>query len=156
MSINEEPQKYRAQVGALIVNDSDEILIVQNVGYPKDLWDFVKGGMHNGEEFEDTLKREIAEEIGGNVKYFVIKRSSWFYIYDWPIEKRKKDGLRGAARVSFWVRYLENEVQIDSNEITAYKWVKVSDLEKYLNTGTWKSEDAENIKRDYATLKTSV
>ncbi len=58
------------QVGAAIIRHNGRILIAQrkendNLG---GLWEFPGGKRENGESFEACLKREIAEELCGNIE----------------------------------------------------------------------------------------
>lgn len=52
---------FRISVKALVFNDKDEILLVREGG--KD-WDIPGGGIDHGESIEETLRRELEEEIG--------------------------------------------------------------------------------------------
>jgi putative (di)nucleoside polyphosphate hydrolase len=153
MAKNEEPQKVRAQVGALIVNNKDEILIVQNQGYPVDLWDFVKGGIHEGEDLLTALKREIKEELGPAFEYEIVGISGWKYVYTWPKEMQIEKQLLGAARISFWVKHLKGDITIDSEELLNYKWVPLKDLENFLTAGSWVKNDAKQIIFDWENSK---
>ena len=137
MAKNKEPQKYRAGVGALILNNKMEILMVQNQSFKDDEWDFVKGGMHMGETELDTLKREISEELGSDFKFEIIRRSSWNVIYEWPLEKQIEKGFRGQARVSYWLMYRGGNIKIDRKELRTYKWVPINNYEGFLKESGW-------------------
>ena len=134
---NLESQKYRASVAGMILKGFKEILMVQNTSFSKDEWDFPKGGMNLEEEEEETLKREIEEELGLELKYSVIRKSSCSIIYTWPKEKQIIEGMRGQARVSFWLNYESGEINSDTEEITNFKWVPINDLEKVLKQSNW-------------------
>jgi 8-oxo-dGTP pyrophosphatase MutT (NUDIX family) len=156
-NLNQEPQKYRAGVGALIVNKNKEILMVQNNSFREDEWDFTKGGMHMGESEMETLEREISEELGKDMKYKVLRRSSWYVIYEWPVEKQEREGMRGAARVSYWILHTEGEVKPLEEELRAIKWVKDSEFKDTLISSGWTVdqyapllEDWERLKKDFA------
>jgi putative (di)nucleoside polyphosphate hydrolase len=151
---NKVPQKYRAQVGAVIFNKNKEFLLLQNVGYPDDLWDFPKGGMEKEELPEDTLQREIKEELGELFKYKIVRRAWWNDVYEWPKDKQTETGLRGQARISYWVMYQGGELNIDDNEITNYKWVNETELESCLTGGGWMPHEVSIILQDWQDLKT--
>lgn len=51
---------FRISVKALVFNNKNEILLVREGG--KD-WDIPGGGIDHGESIEDTLRRELEEEI---------------------------------------------------------------------------------------------
>lgn len=114
-------QKLRASIGAIIVDKNKNFLVVQQKGFKKDEWDFIKGGMINKESELDTLRREIKEELGNKFIYKVLKRSYWCTIYRWenPINK----DFVGQARVSYWVMYLGGEIKWESKEIVNKLWV---------------------------------
>lgn len=103
---NLESQKYRASVAGMFIKDNREVLLVQNNSIGADEWDFPKGGMNLGEDEEDTLKREIQEELGDKIKYSIIRASSCNIIYTWSKEKQAREGMRGQARISYWLKYI--------------------------------------------------
>jgi 8-oxo-dGTP pyrophosphatase MutT (NUDIX family) len=152
-SLNTEPQKYRAGVGALIVNKNREILMVQNHSFRADEWDFTKGGMHMGESETDTLKREITEELGSDIEYTVLRRSSWYVIYEWPAEKQAREGMRGAARVSFWILFTEGEIKPLAEELRAIKWVADSEFKDTLIQSGWTVDQYSPLIEDWERLK---
>ena len=55
---------YRVSVKALILNDKKQFLLAKE---PDDSWDFPGGGLEFGESVEDTIKRELKEELGLSV-----------------------------------------------------------------------------------------
>lgn len=137
MAQNKDVQVYRAGVGALILDSDNNVLLIQNHSFGPDEWDFVKGGMHLGESEEDTLRREINEEVGENFEYEIIERSSWNVIYEWPKERQEEIGMRGQARISYWVRQTGGEVNIDEEEIRAFTWVPANELKDFLIKSGW-------------------
>jgi len=56
---------YRVSVKALIYDDQGRILLVKE---GNDKWDLPGGGTDHGESLEDSLKRELQEEIGLDVE----------------------------------------------------------------------------------------
>jgi putative (di)nucleoside polyphosphate hydrolase len=156
MAKNKRLQKYRAGVGALILNDKNEILMVQNRSFREDEWDFVKGGMHMGETELDTLNREITEELGADFKFDIIRRSSWNVIYEWPIEKQIEKGFRGQARVSYWLMYNGGEINIDTEELRAYKWVSIKNYENFLKDSGWTVDQYAPLVDDLNRIKQEI
>lgn len=122
-------QVYRASIGALIFNDKDELLLISTLHHIEE-WDFVKGGMDLGEDELDTLKREMGEEVGSEFKYEIVDRSHWYLIYTWTPEKQKVKGVRGQARISYWVKYLGGEFKLQADEVKDYKWVHINDCQR--------------------------
>jgi len=56
---------YRVSVKALITNENNEILLIQE---DNGKWDLPGGGLDFGDDFHSAIKREIKEELGVNVK----------------------------------------------------------------------------------------
>lgn len=53
---------FRHNIGIILANDTGQILWAKRVG--RDAWQFPQGGMHENETPEETLFRELKEEIG--------------------------------------------------------------------------------------------
>ncbi len=134
---NQPSQVYRASVAALMVNDKNEILMVQNTSFREDEWDFPKGGMNLRETPEETIQRELQEELGEDLQFSFIKKSNWNVIYEWPLLKQQKEGMRGQARISYWLRYEGGAITLDPEEVQKYIWVKPEDLEMTLKQSGW-------------------
>jgi len=149
MKPGEVPQAYRASVAAIIVNKNKEFFLVQQPGFKSDEWDFVKGGMIQGEDEEDTLKREVEEELGGDFKYKTLRESVWKIIYPWPLEHQLKKGFRGQARVSFWILYKEGDIKVEEKELTATKWFKSEDIERVLVESGAKAQEVKIFLEDW-------
>lgn len=148
MSTNPD-QVYRASVAAIIVNDEAKILMSQSVHFRVDEWDFIKGGMNHGEELEDTLDREIDEEIGKAFQYEIIKKSALQIVYDWAKEHQERRGMRGQARISFWVKHIDGELEIDSDELREVKWVDISEFEQLLRQSDFTEFQIDILRKEY-------
>ena len=57
-----DAEGYRANVGIILVNDDDKLLLGGRVGARG--WQFPQGGMNEGEEPEEAMYRELHEEVG--------------------------------------------------------------------------------------------
>lgn len=58
-------KKNYQSVGILIVaRDTNRFLMLHRVNYPSGTWSALAGGMEDGEDPIETVKREIGEEIG--------------------------------------------------------------------------------------------
>jgi putative (di)nucleoside polyphosphate hydrolase len=55
---------YRYGVGIILVNDNRQVLFAKRIGMPA--WQFPQGGMQENETPEQTMYRELKEEIGLN------------------------------------------------------------------------------------------
>ena len=137
--IDFEKLEYRKSTVALVLNKENRILIIQKNSYEADQWDFPGGGIDGNEKAEETILRELAEELGNN-KFEIVKVGKELDKYNWSeeyiLERFKKHGdlHRGQERVRFLVKFLgENtEIKIQEEEIRKLKWIKIKDLKKYL------------------------
>ena len=57
-------RKFTASVAAVVINDSDEVLLLDHVLRPFATWGLPGGFLGRGEQPEVALKREIREEVG--------------------------------------------------------------------------------------------
>ncbi|MEL7186957.1 MAG: RNA pyrophosphohydrolase [Pseudomonadota bacterium] len=57
-----DAEGYRANVGIILVNDDQKLLLGGRVGARG--WQFPQGGMLEGEEAEEAMFRELHEEVG--------------------------------------------------------------------------------------------
>jgi putative (di)nucleoside polyphosphate hydrolase len=55
---------YRSGVGIILVNDSRQVFFAKRVGMQA--WQFPQGGMQENETPEETMYRELKEEVGLN------------------------------------------------------------------------------------------
>ena len=126
--MNNEALGYRASIGALIVNNKKEFLLGKLVGIQDNEHDFIKGGMHGDEEDQQTLARELQEELGDAFMYTVLEESHWYVMYNWSKELQVKKGFRGQARKSYWVYYDGGAIHLDAEELESYRWVPETEL----------------------------
>jgi 8-oxo-dGTP pyrophosphatase MutT (NUDIX family) len=147
-------QGYRASVAAIIINEKKQFFLVQQPDFKENEWDFVKGGMHSNESLEDTLKRELSEELGDSIGYKILRRSIWNVIYEWPKELQLSKGFRGQARVSFWVKYQGGEMKINEGEVSKVTWVDETEIEKVLIESNARSEEVKIFMNDWTNIKT--
>lgn len=151
-NLNKQPQQYRAVVGAFFINNKNEILLTQNVSFKDNYWTIVKGGMHFGEEENETLERELLEELGNEFQYKVLRRSTTNLIYAWPTEKQQKTGFRGNAVSCYWVLLTRGKISPTKDEIKAAKWVPITKLKGFLLDSLWSEREVEPILDDWKRL----
>ncbi len=58
-----DSEGYRANIGIIVSNHEAKVLWARRLGQ-QDAWQFPQGGMKSGESAEDTLYRELQEELG--------------------------------------------------------------------------------------------
>ena len=55
---------FRAGVGTVIYNQQNEVFLFKRAKYPVGVWQFQQGGIDLNESTEETLWRELREEVG--------------------------------------------------------------------------------------------
>ena len=93
-------------------------------GVYSDCWHLPGGGVNDGENKEEALKREVKEETG--LKILDIKPTSYFCEYEWP---------KGSGKMhhedAFLVIVKEAGPQL-SGEHLEYKWLEKEDFLKQI------------------------
>lgn len=139
MKIDFDKLDYRQGTVAYILNKENKILLVQKNIFKRNEWDGPGGGIDEGETADETIIRELKEELGSN-KFKIIKCSQNIDKYNWPkeiIEKRFLEHgktYKGQIRKQYLVEFFgeDEEIKIQEEEIRKYEWVEIKDLEKYL------------------------
>ncbi|MBN1162930.1 NUDIX domain-containing protein [Patescibacteria group bacterium] len=129
---------YRQGVHAYVIDNNNNFLIVQKKIYDNNQWDSPGGGIDENETLEETVLRELTEELGTS-NFEILAKSPQILKYDWPKEttedylrKRGKHFL-GQEKHQFLVRLTgdKKDIKIRESELKAYKWVPYEDLEKH-------------------------
>ncbi len=127
-------QVFHVGVKALILNDKWEVLILkanEELLHGKTAhWDLPGGRIHENSTVDDTLRREVEEELGINGGELRIGK-----LFDASISKLKIDWGSGAfGLVLFtYICSLENVGFKLSNEHTEYKWASIKDASRLLS-----------------------
>ncbi len=103
-----------------IIKD-DQILLAHNKHFRAGLYSVVAGFMEPGEEFEDTARREVFEEVG-----IKIRNIQYFASQSWPFP----DSLM----VGFLGEYESGEIQVDGLEIESARWFARDELPEIPDT----------------------
>lgn len=141
-------QWYRASVWAIIIDADNNFLLVKLSWEKDDKYDFVKWWMYELEDYEETLKREIFEELWENFKYEVIKKSSWFFFYDWEKELQERKWFRWQLRQNFWVKYISGNIILPLEELSDYKWVTKENIIEELRKSNFPESEIIKFKED--------
>ncbi len=117
MSSSNSTQKYpEPTVGALILNDAGEILLVQSFKW-KNFWSVPGGHIELGERAEEAVKREVKEEVGLDVepvKMLMVQQAVYPKNFLAP---------RHFIFMDFLCHTKSSEVKLDKWEIQESKWV---------------------------------
>ncbi len=99
----------------VLVSRGDELLMARSPGFPPGMYSVLAGFVEPGESIEETIKREIREEVGVEVENL-----RYFGSQPWPFPN--------SLMIGFIVDYAGGELRIDPSEIEDAGWYKVDDL----------------------------
>jgi 8-oxo-dGTP diphosphatase len=106
--------------GAVIGEGNGKYLLIQeNWGDVKGLWNLPAGIQDQGEELYETAAREAHEEVGLKVK--ITNKS--------PLVVKISD-RSGRSLHSFKAEVVGGELKIDPKEISQAKWLTIEEVEK--------------------------
>ena len=92
---------FRWNVGIILTNSAGKVFWGKRVG--KDAWQFPQGGMNEGETPEQTLFRELQEEIGlKESDVTVLARTKRWLKYRIPTRLIRKGTPRCIGQKQFW------------------------------------------------------
>ncbi len=97
------------------VEKAGTILLARASRFAENLYSVLAGFAEPGESLEDTVRREIKEEVGievDNIRYFGSQ--------PWPYP----DSLM----IGFTASWSSGEITVDNDEITEARWFTVEDL----------------------------
>ncbi len=118
---------YRENVAAIIINKDKKVLMCEHA-WIDDAWQLPQGGIEENETEEETLLRELWEELGTK-KFKILKRMDAKIKYLLPFYLREKYGLSGQEQKYFLVYFYGKDEEIRFNnqekpEFKAFKWVE--------------------------------
>ena len=111
--------------GVILFNKTEEIQFLV-LKYPSGHWDFVKGNIEEGEEEEETARRELFEETGIN-NMNIKKGFNQKVEYNYYKKNNKVHKI-----VSYYLAETEQKEVKLSFEHLDYKWVNYDDLMKLI------------------------
>jgi len=131
MGKNKPPQTFRANVGAVIVNVDGLVLALERKKIPGS-WQFPQGGLDEGEEPLEAVKREILEETGIEESQLelLVTVPRWL-AYELPEELRSAKVGRGQVQKWFLFRFAGRAEAItmgDGKEFRAWEWTTMGEL----------------------------
>jgi 8-oxo-dGTP diphosphatase len=130
-----DEKKFHVGIKALVRNDEGKILVLKV--NPKELkdnrhgvyWDLPGGRIKQGDSIEETLRKELEEEID----YFgEIKNPKLFHGSIANIEIPVDDEKFGLCLFVYTCEIEDDEIKL-SSEHTEYKWASVEEAKKLLS-----------------------
>jgi len=122
---------FRAGVGAMVLDDAGQVLVMRRKGARDGAWQLPQGGIENGEEPLAALYRELREETGlGRGDVEIVASAGEWLAYELPVEYRNAKTGRGQVQRWFLCRLRApcEAVRPDGIEFTAAEWVAPAQL----------------------------
>ena len=124
----------RIGVGAIVLNNKNRVFVGKRKDNPVDKWQMPQGGVNNGEQFEEAMRRELKEETGiKNIE--ILKEINEWSEYELPnslLGKIWRGKYRGQKQKWFIVRFLGNDDEINlethKQEFIDWKWIDIENL----------------------------
>ncbi len=127
--------KFRAGVGAVIINDEGSVLAFQRSDLPE-VWQLPQGGLHKSEDLREGLYREVFEETGiPETNLNILQESPVWLGYEFPDDIRSEMKFRGQVHRWFLLRFTgeTNNINLDAapdDEFINYEWIPFESLMK--------------------------
>jgi NAD+ diphosphatase len=99
----------------VLVTRGRDLLLARNARFPRPMYSTLAGFIEPGESAEDTLRREVREEVGvevGDLSYFASQ--------PWPFP--------GQLMLGFFAEYRSGDIRPDGDEISEADWYTPDEL----------------------------
>ncbi len=124
----------RIGVGAIVLNNENKVFVGKRKDNPIDKWQMPQGGVNEGEELIEAMKRELKEETGiKNIR--ILKEINGWSEYELPanlLGKIWRGKYRGQKQKWFIVRFIgkDNEINLNTGrpEFIEWQWIDVERL----------------------------
>lgn len=128
---------YRKGVSALIKNKNNQFLLVNLQSFNKKYYAVLGGGVEPNESLKNAVYREIYEEVGIKKQQLKLVGKSTkplYFNFKEIIINKGGNTYKGSKRYFFGFLFLGNKthIKINKNEVRQCRWVKFSNLQKYL------------------------
>ena len=99
----------------VLIQRGDEILLARGPQHPPEMYSVLAGFIDLGESAEETVHREVREEVG-----LEVKNLKYFGSQSWPFPD--------SFMVAFTADYLRGDIQIDPSELEEARWFHRDEL----------------------------
>lgn len=108
---------YPKMAPAIIVGitKGDKILLAHNVNFKNNVYSLIAGFVEPGEKLEETVRREVGEEVG-----IKVKNIKYFSSQPWPFPD--------SMMIGFTAEWESGDIKPDGVEIADAGWYEVSKL----------------------------
>jgi putative (di)nucleoside polyphosphate hydrolase len=125
------PKEYRLGVVGVFVAPDGKILVCERADRLS-AWQFPQGGIDDGEDPTQAIKREIMEELGCG-SFEILSTSTAWTKYDFPEEFETKitKVYCGQKHLWFHLRFEDGkgpDLSLSDGEFRAFKWVDPKDV----------------------------
>jgi len=124
----------RTGVGVIVLNKKNKVFVGKRKDNPEKHWQMPQGGIDQGENYLDAMKRELSEETSIKNIEILKEINGWteYELPDYLIGKIWRGKYRGQKQKWFIVRFLgkDEEINLKTNhpEFIDWKWVEARDL----------------------------
>ena len=123
-------ENLREAVAAIIINKEKKVLMCEHI-WIDDAWQFLQGGIEEGENPKDAILRELKEELGTS-SFLIIDKMDKKLEYILPYYLRRKYNLTGAFLTFFFVLFTGKDCEFcftnqEKPEFKNFKWVNWSE-----------------------------
>lgn len=129
---------YRPCTGVMLLNADKKVFVGRRIDTTMEAWQMPQGGIDDGESPDQTVWRELEEEIGTRRAEIIAKTNTWLY-YDLPdnlIGKVWGGKYKGQKQIWYLMRFLGEDGDIDLEthhpEFSDWKWVDMADVPKLI------------------------
>ncbi len=98
----------------VLIKKGDQILLARHAGNPNARYTALAGFVEPGESLEDTIHREVFEEVGLRVQNL-----QYFGSQPWPFPH--------SLMVAYTADYLSGDIQIQEDEIVDAQWFNINE-----------------------------
>jgi len=125
---------YRPCVGTMVFNRQGQIFVGKRIDQTLEAWQMPQGGIDEGETPEQTMRRELKEEIGTDNVEILREHPDWL-TYDLPehlLGIAWEGRYRGQRLKWFALRFVgadgEIDVKTSHQEFSEWKWIGIAQL----------------------------
>lgn len=123
---------YRPNVAAILQRANGDIFVAERINIPG-AWQFPQGGIDEGENAEQAMFRELAEEIGVKRELLEIVQRREGYRYAFTKGRLKYGIYGGQEQTYFLCRFRGQDTDFNlaatHQEFASFRWIKPSEFQ---------------------------